>query len=134
MRRTNIFEEVERKNEEDRTKTHQYAPLAIGAFAALATVTIVIITQKLDNFIVTGLLILMLFVLILGFWGKSAYQILKDYAEKRRYDKLAKSYFEGDLTAKWHSNIQTNDYEGYKKYPPILSDYWCGTIKNSRVV
>lgn len=89
-----FFGEIERKKEEERKKARHHTSLAIGAFAALATLTIVIITQKIYNFIVTGLLIIMLFVLILGFWGKSIYQILKDYAEKRRYDKLAKSHFE----------------------------------------
>jgi hypothetical protein len=94
MRGTNIFGEVERKNEEDRTKTHQYASLAIGAFAALVTLTIVLITQKLYNyFIITILLILMLLVLISGFYGVTIYQITKNYFGKRKHNELAKVHF-----------------------------------------
>lgn len=82
------------KSEEERTSARHYTSLAIGAFAALATLTIVIITQKLYNYnIVTGLLIIMLFVLILGFWGKSIYQTLIGYIEKRKNDELARFYF-----------------------------------------
>lgn len=88
-----FFGEIERKKEE-REKARHHTSLAIGAFAALATLTIVIITQKLYNYnIIIVLLFLMLLILISGFYGNSIYQIIKDYLEKRKYDKFAEFHF-----------------------------------------
>lgn len=86
-----IFEEEKRKKEEERAKSRN---LAIKAFIAFAGLAIVIITQNFFSYnLIKALLFLMLLVLILGFWGNSICQILKNYLEKRRHDQLAKLHF-----------------------------------------
>ncbi len=86
-----------RTNREREDSGIQHSASAIGAFIALTGLTIVIITQlKIYDFnTITILLILMLLVLIYGFWGKSIRLNIKNYQEERDQNKSAIFYFEG---------------------------------------
>ncbi len=83
---------MQEKEKKDEGRLNQ---LAIGAFIAFVSLTIVLITQlKINEFnIILTLLFIMLSLLILGFFGNTIYHILKGYSEKRRCNKLAKSNF-----------------------------------------
>lgn len=83
---------MQEKEKKDDGRLNQ---LAIGAFIAFVSLTIVLITQlKINEFnIIITLLFIMLLVLISGFFGKTIYHILIGYSEKREYNKLAKFYF-----------------------------------------
>lgn len=80
----------------DKDDDGRITQLSIGAFISFAGLIIVLITQlKLYEFnIITLLLILMLLILISGFYGKPIYKILRVYFKKRRRNKLAKYRFE----------------------------------------
>ncbi|NOR47224.1 MAG: hypothetical protein GQ533_04155 [Methanosarcinaceae archaeon] len=88
-----VFDMTGSKKERD-THTLRYISLAIGAFIALATLIIALITLKYDDSIIKILLIIQLFVLIMGFLGNSVNRKIKGYLKKRKLDDLAKIHFD----------------------------------------
>lgn len=126
-----FFERGERRKQEEHERSRHYTSLAIGAFIALTGLTILIINQKLYTYtLITVFLIIILLVLISGFWGYSIALSVSEFFKKRRYNNLAKSKFEefkklvirfGDLTENWPSNIQTiiKDIKGTTPFTQI---------------
>ena len=90
---------------------------ALAAFGALATITIVVITQNYgDDTTIKILLFSIFIVLISGFYGNTVYKISKIYSKKRKQDKLAKRHFKNymelvirfkDFTKNYCDNINT---------------------------
>lgn len=66
----------------------------IGVFLALVGLTIILIKEDLDTTFIKFVLIIQLFVLIFGFWGKSFIQKIKGYHKKRKLDKFAMNHFD----------------------------------------
>ena len=82
-------EDVKKKDGQIRTLT-----LALGVFGALATITIVVITQNYwDDATIKILLFSMFIVLILGFFGHGIRSFFKNYLINRKYNKLANIHF-----------------------------------------
>ena len=75
----------------------------IGVFLALVGLTIILIKEDLDTTFIKFVLIIQLFVLIFGFWGKSFIQKIKGYHKKRKLDKFAMNHFDKTL---WLSLIE----------------------------
>ena len=108
-----FHEKEDVKKEDDRGRI---SSLAVGAFGALATITIVVITQNYgDDTTIKILLFSMFIVLILGFFGHGMRSFFKNYLKKRNDNKLAKHHFKSfmelvilfkDFTEGREDNIQ----------------------------
>ena len=109
-----FHEKEDVKKEDDRGRI---SSLAVGAFGALATITIVVITQNYgDDTTIKILLFSMFIVLISGFYGHGMRRIFKNYLKNRKYNKLAKLHFKDfknlvirfkDFTKNYGDNINT---------------------------
>ncbi|MDW7725999.1 MAG: hypothetical protein SCH70_02625 [Candidatus Methanoperedens sp.] len=85
------FHEKEDVKEDERGRI---SALAVGTFGALATITIVVITQNYgDDTTIKILLFSMFIVLISGFYGHGMLRIFKNYQKIRKCNKLAKQHF-----------------------------------------
>lgn len=79
-------EDVKKGDEHSRIST-----LAVGTFGALATLTIVVITQNYgDDTTIKILLFSMFIVLISGFYGHGIRSFFKNYLKNIKHNKLAK--------------------------------------------
>ncbi len=94
-----IFEREEQKKEAERNRIHQQKLLTLTVSVALVGLTIVLLNAR-DYFpptyysIIFILITAIFLVLIFGLYGCSIIQKFKSYSEKRKHDRLAKSYFE----------------------------------------
>ncbi|MCK4796196.1 MAG: hypothetical protein KAT05_02375 [Spirochaetes bacterium] len=120
-----FHEKEDVKKEDDRSRI---SSLAVGTFGALATITIVVITQNYwDDTTIKILLFSMFIVLILGFYGHGMRRIFKNYLKIRKYNKLAKLHFKSfrnlvirfkEFTKGYDDNIQTV-MQNLKNFRPV---------------
>ncbi|OGH05523.1 MAG: hypothetical protein A2W22_01860 [Candidatus Levybacteria bacterium RBG_16_35_11] len=94
-----IFEKEERKKETERNRAHQLRLATLAVAGVLATFTVALLGAR-DYFpptyytIIFILLVIISLVLIFGLYSSLIIQKVKSYSEKRKHDRLAKSYFE----------------------------------------
>ena len=120
-----FHEKEDVKKEDDRGRI---SSLAVGAFGALATITIVVITQNYgDDTTIKILLFSMFIVLILGFFGHGMRRIFKNYLKNRKDNKLAKLHFKSfrslvirfkEFTENRMDNIQSVMHDIINNTPP----------------